>query len=49
MVDPVESGDCRKRWTSDEYQVLLYEFKADLNSYLQGLGPKAPREVAGGS
>jgi len=25
-----------------EFQVLLYEFKADLNSYLAGLGPDAP-------
>ena len=25
-----------------EFQVLLYEFKADLNRYLEGLGPNAP-------
>ncbi|HLF92985.1 MAG TPA: amidase [Planctomycetota bacterium] len=25
-----------------EYEVLLYEFKTDLNAYLSGLGPKAP-------
>jgi len=25
-----------------EFEVLLYEFKADLNAYLAGLGPKAP-------
>ncbi|HUW13654.1 MAG TPA: amidase, partial [Anaerolineae bacterium] len=25
-----------------EYLVLLYEFKADLNRYLEGLGPEAP-------
>ena len=25
-----------------ENEVLLYEFKADLNKYLKGLGPAAP-------
>jgi len=25
-----------------EYEVLLYEFKTDLNAYLSGLGPQAP-------
>ncbi|MGD8327873.1 MAG: amidase [Acidobacteriota bacterium] len=40
VVDPVElrlgdAGDA-------SYQVLLYEFKADLNAYLGALGPTAP-------
>jgi amidase len=38
IVDPVELvGD-----PEGEFDVLLYEFKADLNAYLAGLGPKAP-------
>lgn len=38
IVDPVEiAAD-----PGDEFDVLLYEFKADLNAYLAGLGPKAP-------
>ncbi|MCY1721130.1 amidase [Prolixibacteraceae bacterium Z1-6] len=27
--------ESRRKWSSPSYQVLLYEFKADLNSYLQ--------------
>ena len=41
IVDPAEiptSG----QFDDSELEVLLYEFKADLNSYLAGLGPKAP-------
>ena len=41
LIDPVldpTKGDYR----DSEYEVLLYEFKADLNQYLQGLGEKAP-------
>jgi amidase len=38
IVDPVEiAAD-----PDSEFDVLLYEFKADLNAYLAGLGPKAP-------
>ena len=41
IVDPVELPAARK--VSDpEFEVLLYEFKAGLNAYLEGLGPKAP-------
>jgi amidase len=41
IVDPAEiptSDD----FGDSEFQVLLYEFKADLNAYLSGLGPDAP-------
>ena len=40
IVDPadVETAGFRKT----ELEVLLYEFKADLNRYLEGLGPDAP-------
>ncbi len=41
VIDPVNLS-APDSLNKDEYQVLLYEFKADLNSYLQGLGPKAP-------
>ena len=38
IVDPAElAAD-----PENEFDVLLYEFKADLNAYLAGLGPKAP-------
>jgi len=30
------------RFDDSEFEVLLYEFKADLNAYLAGLGPNAP-------
>ncbi|RPJ74455.1 MAG: amidase [Acidobacteria bacterium] len=41
IVDPVGLTPASK--VSDpEFEVLLYEFKADLNAYLAGLGPKAP-------
>ncbi|HET7751539.1 MAG TPA: amidase [Terriglobales bacterium] len=30
------------KWREQENEILLYEFKADLNSYLAGLGPQAP-------
>ncbi|MCA9739693.1 MAG: amidase, partial [Gemmatimonadetes bacterium] len=41
LVDP---ADIPTRGDMDEpsYQVLLYEFKADLNAYLAGLGPSTP-------
>lgn len=41
VVDPADiptSG----QFDESELEVLLYEFKADLNSYLAGLGPQAP-------
>ncbi len=41
LVDPVELLDESKLGKS-ELEVLLYEFKADLNAYLAGLGPGAP-------
>jgi amidase len=41
VVDPADipNGD---KLNEAETEVLLYEFKADLNAYLAGLGPKAP-------
>lgn len=41
VVDPadIESGG---KFDDAEFEVLLYEFKADLNAYLKSLGPKAP-------
>jgi amidase len=41
IVDPVELPDGDELGKA-EYEVLLYEFKADLNAYLAGLGPSAP-------
>jgi len=41
IVDPVEMTIPRSLG-EQEYLVLLYEFKADLNAYLAGLGPSAP-------
>jgi amidase len=41
IVDPADVPH-RKELYDPEYQVLLYEFKADLNSYLASLGPDAP-------
>jgi amidase len=41
LVDPVELLDESKLGKS-ELEVLLYEFKADLNAYLSALGPQAP-------
>ncbi len=41
LVDPVEiSTD--GQWSESEFEVLLYEFKHDLNAYLSALGPNAP-------
>jgi amidase len=41
IVDPadIESGG---KFDDAEFEVLLYDFKADLNSYLKSLGPNAP-------
>ena len=41
IVDPVKVPSEGKSGNG-EYQVLLYEFKADLNRYLAELGPQAP-------
>jgi amidase len=41
IVDPADIVTAGK-FDDSEFDVLLYEFKADLNSYLAGLGPKAP-------
>jgi len=41
IVDPVEFAH-RDEIDDPEFEVLLYEFKADLNAYLAGLGPEAP-------
>lgn len=41
IVDPADIPTAGK-FDDTEYEVLLYEFKADLNSYLASLGPRAP-------
>ncbi|MFL5553948.1 MAG: amidase family protein, partial [Gemmatimonadaceae bacterium] len=41
VVDPVALETAGK-FDDSEFEVLLYEFKADLNAYLAGLGPNAP-------
>ena len=41
IVDPVTIPTLGK-FDDSEFQVLLYEFKADLNKYLAGLGPASP-------
>ncbi|MBK9068650.1 MAG: amidase [Gemmatimonadetes bacterium] len=41
LVDPADLPHAEDRG-ADEFQVLLYEFKAGLNAYLAGLGPSAP-------
>lgn len=41
IVDPANIETAAKLGDS-EFEVLLYEFKADLNNYLASLGPKAP-------
>jgi amidase len=41
IVDPAEI-ETFKHIGDGEFDVLLYEFKADLNAYLGSLGPKAP-------
>jgi amidase len=40
IVDPADIPTAGK-FDDSENEVLLYEFKADLNAYLAGLGPKA--------
>jgi amidase len=41
IVDPANIATAGK-FDDAEFQVLLYEFKADLNAYLASLGPNAP-------
>jgi amidase len=41
FVDPADIPTSGK-FDDSEFEVLLYEFKADLNTYLAGLGPQAP-------
>jgi len=41
FVDPADIPTTGK-FDDSELEVLLYEFKADLNTYLAGLGPEAP-------
>ncbi|TAM83864.1 MAG: amidase [Acidobacteria bacterium] len=41
VVDPAEI-ETLKRMEEGESDLLSYEFKADLNAYLESLGPKAP-------
>ncbi len=41
VIDPADIPT-KGKFDDSEFEVLLYEFKADLNAYLAGLGPKAP-------
>jgi len=41
LVDPADEGN-GERFGDAEFTVLLYELKADLNAYLERLGPGAP-------
>jgi amidase len=41
IVDPADIPT-QGKFDDSEFEVLLYEFKADLNAYLRNLGPKAP-------
>lgn len=41
IIDPADIETTGK-FDDSEFEVLLYEFKTDLNTYLAGLGPKAP-------
>jgi len=41
ILDPV-NVETSEKFRETEFEVLLYEFKADLNQYLAGLGPEAP-------
>src|SRR4029077_2712581 len=41
IVDPAHNPTVNK-FGDSEFEVLLYEFKADLNKYLAALGPAAP-------
>lgn len=41
VVDPADIPT-QGKFDDSEFEVLLYEFKADLNAYLAALGPRAP-------
>ncbi|MBA3357132.1 MAG: amidase [Pyrinomonadaceae bacterium] len=41
VIDPADIPT-KGKFDDSEFEVLLYEFKADVNAYLAGLGPKAP-------
>ena len=41
LVDPADIPTSGK-FDDSEFEVLLYEFKTDLNAYLAGLGPQSP-------
>jgi amidase len=41
VIDPADIPT-KGKFDDSEFEVLLYEFKADLNAYLAGLGPKVP-------
>ncbi|MFC2095106.1 amidase [Candidatus Bipolaricaulota bacterium] len=41
LIDPV-AIETDGKWSESEFEVLLYEFKHDLNAYLASLGPNAP-------
>jgi len=41
VIDPADIPT-QGKFDDSEFEVLLYEFKADLNSYLASLGPRAP-------
>ena len=41
MIDPADIPT-QGKFDDSEFEVLLYEFKAGLNSYLTSLGPRAP-------
>ncbi|MBC3766032.1 amidase [Neptunicella marina] len=45
VVDEVKLGDS-SAWGEAEYQVLLYEFKTDLNLYLSGTKQGLPKSLA---
>jgi amidase len=44
IVDPADIATAGK-FDDTEFEVLLYEFKADLNAYLASLGPDAPMKT----
>jgi amidase len=47
IVDPADL-ETQGKFDESEFEVLLYEFKADLNAYLAGLAPNVkPRTLAG--
>lgn len=41
VIDPADIPT-QGKFDDSEFEVLLYEFKADLNAYLASLGPRAP-------